>query len=169
MRKLVFLLFAAMLSSAAMADGSPKVYEKVILTLVDGRVFDIEIDSESFIYSYTQGGEGEALVQYVEVSGKSEMYLFERSELLSIKFVEAATTGVAEVVGVDESNPMRYIGGELVFHSSLNGGTLYVYDAAGKLLVTEAVNADKKISLAGYAKGTYLAKVNDCKIKVVVR
>lgn len=169
MRKLVFLLFAAMLSSAAMADGSPKVYEKVILTLVDGRVFDIEIDSESFIYSYTQGGEGEVLVQYVEVSGKSEMYLFERSELLSIKFVEAATTGVAEVVGVDESNPMRYIGGELVFHSSLNGGTLYVYDAAGKLLVTEAVNADKKISLAGYAKGTYLAKVNDCKIKVVVR
>lgn len=169
MRKLVFLLFAAMLSSAAMADGSPKVYEKVILTLVDGRVFDIEIDSESFIYSYTQGGEGEVLVQYVEVSGKSEMYLFERSELLSIKFVEAATTGVAEVVGVDESNPMRYIGGELVFHSCLNGGTLYVYDAAGKLLVTEAVNADKKISLAGYAKGTYLAKVNDCKIKVVVR
>lgn len=169
MRKLVILLFAAMLSLAAMAEGGPKVYEKVVLTLTDGRVFDIDIDSESFIYSYTQSGEDGKLVQYVEVSGKSEMYLFERSELLSIKFVEAATTGVAEVVGVDESNPMRYIDGELVFHGSLNGGTLYVYDAAGKLLMTEAVNADKRISLASYAKGTYLAKVNDYKIKVVVR
>lgn len=169
MRKLVFLLFAVMLSSAAMADGGPKVYEKVVLTLTDGRVFDIDIDSESFIYSYTQSGEDGKLVQYVEVSGKSEMYLFERGELLSIKFVEAATTDVAAVVGVDESNPMRYIDGELVFHSSLNGGTLYLYDAAGKLLMTVSVNAGKSIPLANLAKGTYLAKVNDCKIKVVVR
>ena len=109
MRKLVFLLFAVMLSSAAMADGGPKVYEKVVLTLTDGRVFDIDIDSESFIYSYTQSDEDGKLVQYVEVSGKSEMYLFERGELQSIKFVEAATTDVATVAGVDESNPMRYI------------------------------------------------------------
>ena len=169
MRKLVFLLFAVMLSSAAMADGGPKVYEKVVLTLTDGRVFDIDIDSESFIYSYTQSGEDGKLVQYVEVSGKSEMYLFERSELQSIKFVEAATTDVATVSGVDESNPMRYIDGELVFHSSLNGGTLYLYDAAGKLLMTGSVNAGKNIPLANLAKGTYLAQVNDCKIKVVVR
>lgn len=169
MRNLVFLLFAVMLSSAAMADGEPKVYEKVMLTLTDGRVFDIDIDSESFIYSYTQSGEDGKLVQYVEVSGKSEMYLFERSELLSIKFVEAATTDVATVVGVDVANPMRYINGELVFHSSLNGGTLYLYDAAGKLLMTRSVNADKNIPLVNLAKGTYLAKVNDCKIKVVVR
>ena len=169
MRKLVFLLFAVMLSSAAMADGGPKVYEKVVLTLTDGRVFDIDIDSESFIYSYTQSGEEGKLVQYVEVSGKSEMYLFERSELQSIKFVEAATTDVPAVAGVDESNPMRYIDGELVFHSSLNGSTLYLYDAAGKLLMTGSVNVGKNIPLANLAKGTYLAKVNDCKIKVVVR
>lgn len=169
MRKLVFLLFAVMLSSAAMADGGPKVYEKVVLTLTDGRVFDIDIDSESFIYSYTQSGEDGKLVQYVEVSGKSEMYLFERSELQSIKFVEATITDVPAVAGVDESNPMRYIDGELVFHSSLNGSTLYLYDAAGKLLMTGSVNAGKSIPLANLAKGTYLAKVNDCKIKVVVR
>ena len=169
MRKLVFLLFAVMLSSAAMADGGPKVYEKVVLTLTDGRVFDIDIDSESFVYSYTQSGEDGKLVQYVEVSGKSEMYLFERSELQSIKFVEAATTDVPAVAGVDESNPMRYIDGELVFHSSLNGSTLYLYDAAGKLLMTGSVNAGKNIPLVNLAKGTYLAKVNDCKIKVVVR
>ena len=169
MRKLVFLLFAVMLSSAAMADGGPKVYEKVVLILTDGRVFDIDIDSESFIYSYTQSGEDGKLVQYVEVSGKSEMYLFERSELQSIKFVEATITDVPAVAGVDESNPMRYIDGELVFHSSLNGSTLYLYDAAGKLLMTGSVNAGKSIPLANLAKGTYLAQVNDCKIKVVVR
>lgn len=169
MRKLLFLLFAVALSSAAMADGGPKVYDKVLLTLVDGRVFDIEIDSESFVYSYTQSGEDGALIQYVEVSGKSEMYLFERSELLSIKFIEAGNTGIDDVAGVDESNPMRYINGELVFHSSLSGGTLYLYDAAGKQLMTRVVNAGKNISLANLAKGTYLAQVNDCKIKVVVR
>ena len=169
MRKLLFLLFAAMLSSAAMAEGGPKVYEKVVLTLTDGRVFDIDIDSESFIYSYTQSGEDGKLVQYVEVSGKIEMYLFERNELLSLKFVEAATTDVPSVVGVDESNPMRYIDGELVFHSSLDGGTLHLYDAAGKLLMTGIVDARKNIPLANLPKGTYLAKVNDCKIKVVVR
>lgn len=169
MRKLVFLLFAVMLSSAAMADGGPKVYEKVVLTLTDGRVFDIDIDSESFIYSYTQSGEDGKLVQYVEVSGKSEMYLFERSELQSIKFVEAAATDVPAVVVVDELNPMRYINGELVFHSSLSGKTLYVYDATGKQLMTRMVNAGKNISLANLAKGTYLAQVDDCKIKVVVR
>ena len=169
MRKLVFLLFAAMLSSAVMADGGPKVYEKVVLTLTDGRVFDIDIDSESFIYSYTQSGEDGKMVQYVEVSGKSEMYLFERSELLSIKFAEAATTDVPAVVVVDELNPMRYINGELVFHSSLSGKTLYVYDATGKQLMTRMVNAGKNISLANLAKGTYLAQVDDCKIKVVVR
>lgn len=169
MRKVLFLLFAVLLSSAAMADGGPKVYEKVVLTLTDGRVFDIDIDSESFVYSYTQSGEGGALIQYVEVSGKSEMYLFERSELLSIKFIEAGNTGIDDVAGVDESNPMRYINGELVFHSSLSGGTLYLYDAAGKQLMTRVVNAGKNISLANLAKGTYLAQVNDCKIKVVVR
>ncbi len=169
MRKVLFLLFAVLLSSAAMADGGPKVYEKVVLTLTDGRVFDIDIDSESFVYSYTQSGEDGALIQYVEVSGKSEMYLFERSELLSIKFIEAGNTGIDDVAGVDESNPMRYINGELVFHSSLSGGTLYLYDAAGKQLMTRVVNAGKNISLANLAKGTYLAQVNDCKIKVVVR
>ena len=166
---MLFLLFAVLFSSAAMADGGPKVYEKVVLTLTDGRVFDIDIDSESFVYSYTQSGEDGALIQYVEVSGKSEMYLFERSELLSIKFIEAGNTGIDDVAGVDESNPMRYINGELVFHSSLSGGTLYLYDAAGKQLMTRVVNAGKNISLANLAKGTYLAQVNDCKIKVVVR
>ena len=169
MRKVLFLLFAVLLSSAAMADGGPKVYEKVVLTLTDGRVFDIDIDSESFVYSYTQSGEDGALIQYVEVSGKSEMYLFERSELLSIKFIEAGNTGIDDVAGVDESNPMRYINGELVFHSSLSGKTLYVYDATGKQLMTRMVNAGKNIPLANLAKGTYLAQVNDCKIKVVVR
>ena len=169
MRKMLFLLLTIMFASTAMADGEPKVYDKVVLTLADGRVFDIDIDSDSFIYSYTQGVEGDSLVQYVEVSGTNEMYLFERSELLSIRFVEAATTDVADVIEVDESNPMRYIDGELVFHSSLSGETLYLYDAAGKLLMTGTVNADNNITLAGYEKGTYLAKVNDCKIKVVVR
>lgn len=169
MKKLVILLLAILFTAPAMADGEPKVYEKVVLALTDGRVFDIDIDSESFIYSYTQSGEDGKLVQYVEVSGKSEMYLFERSELQSIKFVEATTTDVATVVVVDESNPMRYINGELVFHSSLDGSTLYLYDAAGKLLMTGSVNAGKSIPLANLAKGTYLAKVNDCKIKVVVR
>ena len=169
MRKLFFLLFAVMIVSTAMADGKIRQYDKVVLALVDGRVFDIDIDSESFIYSYTQSGEDGKLVQYVEVSGKSEMYLFERNELLSIKFVEAATTDVPSVVGVDESNPMRYIDGELVFHSSLDGGTLHLYDAAGKLLMTGIVDARKNIPLANLPKGTYLANVNDCKIKVVVR
>ena len=66
MRKLFFLLFAVMIVSTAMADGKIRQYDKVVLALVDGRVFDIDIDSESFIYSYTQSGEDGKLVQYVE-------------------------------------------------------------------------------------------------------
>ena len=54
MRKIVFLLFAMVFASAALADEKPKQYDMVIVTLLDGRVFDIEIDADSYIYSYTK-------------------------------------------------------------------------------------------------------------------
>lgn len=168
MRKLLFLLFALFVATTAVADDKKKLYDKAVLTLVDGRVFDIDIDTDSYIYSYIKGA-GEFMVQYIEVSGKSEVYLFERSELMSMKFVESKSTDIDDAPVVDQCNPMRYIDNELVFHSILNGETLYVYDMAGKSVMTAVVDSEKNISLAALAKGRYLVKVKDCEIKVLVR
>ena len=168
MRKIVFLLFAMVFASAALADENPKQYDMVIVTLLDGRVFDIEIDADSYIYSYTKEVDGVA-VQYVEISGVAEDCLFERDEIRSMKFAEAVLTGIDNVTEVTEQNPMRFIDGELVFHGSLHGQTLYVYDAAGKQVLMAAVNAAANLSLDILPKGTYLAKVKECKLKVVVR
>lgn len=168
MRKIVFLFFAMVFASAALADENPKQYDMVIVTLLDGRVFDIEIDADSYIYSYTKEVDGVA-VQYVEISGVAEDCLFERGEISSMKFAEAVLTGIDNVTEVTEQNPMRFIDGELVFHDSLHGQTLYVYDAAGKQVLMAAVNAAANLSLDILPKGTYLVKVKDFKLKVVVR
>ena len=168
MKRFIFLLFAMHLAVAAMADGGLKQYSKVVLALVDGRVFDIDVDADSYIYSYTKG-EGAEAVQYVEVNGTREMYLFGRDELMSIKFVESATTAIDEVVITDEQNPMRYINGELVFHYTLNGENFYVYDAAGKLVFEGVALSDVKISLDKLVQGVYLVEVKNYKTKVMVR
>ena len=131
-------------------------------------MFDIEIDADSYIYSYTKEVDGVA-VQYVEISGVAEDCLFERGEIRSMKFAEAVLTGIDNVTEVTEQNPMRFIDGELVFHGSLHGQTLYVYDAAGKQVLMAAVNAAANLSLDILPKGTYLVKVKDFKLKVVVR
>lgn len=166
MKKFVFLLFAIMFASSVAADGAHKLYNKVVFVLQDGRVFDIEIDVDSYIYSYTKG-EDTALVQYVEVCGTREMYLFNRDELLSIKFIDSG--GVNFDVDVDEDNPMRYLNGELNFHKTLNGEKIDIYDSAGKLVFSTIVAPERNISLENFAQGTYLVKVKGYKTKVMVR
>lgn len=169
MKKLIFLLFAVMSASSAMADGTLKLYDKVVLVLQDGRVFDIEINADSYIYSYTKG-EDTALVQYVEVHGTREMYLFSRDELLSMKFIECGTAmSIDNDILVDECNPMRYVNGELVFHNTLHGEKIDIFDPAGKLVFSDIVTPERKISLEHFVQGAYLVKVKGYKTKVVVR
>ena len=168
MKRSVFLLFAVMLAAAAMADGGLKQYSKVVLTLLDGRIFDIDINADSYIYSYTKG-EDAAAVQYVEVHGTREMYLFGRDELLSIKFVDDVTTAIEDVFITDENNPMRYVNGELLFHHSLNGESIRVFDIAGKKVLDSVVLPGRKISLDKLVQGTYLVEVKGLKTKVMVR
>ncbi len=169
MKKFIFLLFAVMSASSAMADGTLKLYDKVVLVLQDGRVFDIEINADSYIYSYTKG-EDTALVQYVEVHGTREMYLFSRDELLSMKFIECGTAmSINNDILVDECNPMRYLNGELVFHNTLHGEKIDIFDPAGKLVFSDIVTPERKISLEHFVQGAYLVKVKGYKTKVVVR
>ena len=168
MKRCVFLLFAVMLTAAAVADGGLKQYSKVVLTLLDGRIFDIDINADSYIYSYTKG-EDAAAVQYVEVHGTKEMYLFGRDELLSIKFVSDATTAIEDVFITDENNPMRYVNGELLFHHSLNGESIRVFDVAGKKVLDSVVLPGIKVSLEKLVQGTYLVEVKGFKTKVMVR
>lgn len=168
MKRFVFLLFAVMLAAAAVADGGLKQYSKVVLTLLDGRIFDIDINADSYIYSYTKG-EDAAAVQYVEVHGTREMYLFGRDELLSIKFVGDATTAIEDVFITDENNPMRYVNGELLFHHSLNGESIRVFDVGGKKVLDSVVLPGRKISLEKLVQGTYLVEVKGFKTKVMVR
>ena len=168
MKKFVFLLFAIMFVSSVFADGTLKLYDKVVLVLEDGRVFDIEIDADSYIYSYTKG-EDNAMVQYVEVHGTREMYLFNRDELLSMKFIECGTATSVRGDVVDERNPMRYVNGELVFHDTLNGEKIDIYDSAGKLVFSGIVTSERKISLEHFVQGAYLVKVKGYKTKVMVR
>ena len=169
MKKFIFLLFAVMSASSAMADGTLKLYDKVVLVLQDGRVFDIEINADSYIYSYTKG-EDTALVQYVEVHGTREMYLFSRDELLSMKFIECGTAmSINNDILVDECNPMRYVNGELVFHNTLHGEKIDIFDPAGKLVFSNIVTPERKISLEHFVQGAYLVKVKGYKTKVVVR
>ncbi len=166
MKRSLFLLFSVMLATAAVADGGLKQYSKVVLTLLDGRIFDIDINADSYIYSYTKG-EDIGAVQYVEVHGTREMYLFGRDELLSIKFIDDAI--VNDDIVTDENNPMRYINGELLFHGSLSGESIQVYDVAGKKVLDSVVLPGRKISLDKFARGTYLVEVKGFKTKVMVR
>ena len=168
MKRSVFLLFAVMLAAAAVADGGLKQYSKVVLTLLDERIFDIDINADSYIYSYTKG-EDAAAVQYVEVHGTREMYLFGRDELLSIRFVGDATTAIDDVFITDENNPMRYGNGELLFHHSLNGESIRVFDVAGKKVLDSVVLPGRKVSLEKLVQGTYLVEVKGFKTKVMVR
>ena len=168
MKKIIILLFGLMLSTTVLADGKYKQYDKVILTLVDGRVFDIEIDADSYIYSYVEEKEGER-VQFVEVKGTHEEYIFERKEVASMKFAESVETAIEEHLIVDELNPMRYIDGVLTFHSSLNGEKMYLYDAVGREVLTATVHDKAVVIIKHLAKGTYVAKVKDINLKVVVR
>ena len=169
MKKFIFLLFVVMSASSAMADGTLKLYDKVVLVLQDGRVFDIETNADSYIYSYTKG-EDTALVQYVEVHGTREMYLFSRDELLSMKFIECGTAmSIDNDILVDECNPMRYVNGELVFHNTLHGEKIDIFDPAGKLVFSDIVTPERKISLEHFVQGAYLVKVKGYKTKVVVR
>lgn len=168
MRKLLLFLFGLILSTAAFADGKLKQYDKIIITLTDGRVFDIEIDAESYIYSFVEEREG-SNVQLIEVIGTREEYIFERGEVSSIKFIEAIDTKIDKVADVSENNPMRYFDGVLTFHSSLIGEKLYVYDVAGKIILTATINEGGIVSLAHLSAGTYVAKVKDINIKAIVR
>ncbi len=167
MRKLLFILFGLILSTSAFADGGLKQYDKIIITLIDGRVFDIEIDSESYIYSFVE--EDGDNVQLIEVIGTREEYIFERGEVRSMKFIEAIDTQIDEVADVSEKNPMRYFDGVLTFHRSLIGEKLYVYDVAGKIMLTATINEGGIVSLAHLSAGTYVAKVKDINIKAIVR
>ena len=69
----------------------------------------------------------------------------------------------------DENNPMRYINGELLFHGSLSGESIQVYDVAGKKVLDSVVLPGRKISLDKFARGTYLVEVKGFKTKVMVR
>ncbi|MBR6805889.1 MAG: T9SS type A sorting domain-containing protein [Bacteroidaceae bacterium] len=164
MKKFVFLLIGLFIYTAASADDKFKQYDCVQVLLTDGRIFDIEIDAESSIYSYTKDS-----VQYVEVIGKREEYIFERTEMRSVKFIEAVFTSIDNLPIVDDSNPLRYADGALMFHRSLNGATLYIFDAAGKQMLSAVVCSDSHVSLKHFAKGIYVAQVNGYRIKVVVR
>ena len=61
MKKLVILLLAILFTVPVMADGEKKQFDKVVIALVDGRVFDIEIDADSYIYSYTTEKDGQVM------------------------------------------------------------------------------------------------------------
>lgn len=168
MRKLLLFLFGFILSTSAFADGVLKQYDKIVITLTDGRVFDIEIDTESYIYSFVEEREG-STVQLIEVIGTREEYIFERSEVTSMKFIEAIDTRIDEVADVSENNPMRYFDGVLTFHRSLIGEKLYLYDVAGKIILTATINEGGIVPLSHLSAGTYVAKVKDINIKAVVR
>lgn len=168
MRKLLFILFGLTLCTSVFADGKLKQYDKIIITLIDGRVFDIEIDADSYVYSYVEDRNGNN-VQLIEVIGTREEYIFERGEMRSMKFIEAIDTSIDELADVSANNPMRYLDGILTFHRSLNGATLYVYDVAGKTILTATVKEGGIVSLAHLSAGTYVAKVKDINIKVIVR
>lgn len=167
MRKIVFLLFAMVFASVALADEKPKQYDMVIVTLLDGRVFDIEIDADSYIYSYTKEVD-EKLTQFVEVNGRSENYIFERSEMNSIRFVEALATAI-EITEEVLENPMRFVDGALVFSDEMLGERYNVYDPSGKLVLSGIVRNDTPVALDKLPKGVYLAEVKMYKLKVVVR
>ena len=168
MRKLILFLFGLTINITAFADGDLKQYDKIIITLIDGRVFDIEIDTESYIYSFVEERDGNS-VQLIEVIGTREEYVFERSEVNSMKFIEAIDTQIDNVADVSEKNPMRDFDGVLTFHRSLIGEKLYVYDVAGKIMLTATVNEGGIVSLAHLSAGRYVAKVKDINIKAVVR
>ena len=168
MKKLVILLLAILFTAPAMADGEQKQYDKVVVKLVDGRVYDVDIDKNSHIYSYTQEKDG-VLVQYVEVNGKSECYIFERNEMLSLRFHETVSTYIEEIKEQIASNPLRFIDGELLFGKEMNGKTYWVFDAAGKEIMSGVVKCDSPVSLEKLPTGFYLAEVDKYKLKVMVR
>jgi hypothetical protein len=167
MKKILVFILGLMLCSSVFADGL-KQYDKVIITLMDGRVFDIAIDAESYIYSFVEEKDGRN-VQFIEVIGTREEYLFERNEVKSMKFIEAVDTAIDNIEGVDENNPMRFIDGVLTFHNSLSGKQLFVYDTAGNTVLTAIVKEGGMVSLMHLSAGVYVAKVNDINLKVVIR
>ena len=168
MKKLVILLLAILFTAPAMADGEQKQYDKVVVKLVDGRVYDVDIDKNSHIYSYTQEKDG-VLVQYVEVNGKSECYIFERNEMLSLRFHETVSTYIEEIKEQIAANPLRFIDGELLFGKEMDGKTYWVFDAAGKEIMSGVVKCDSPVSLEKLPTGFYLAEVDKYKLKVMVR
>jgi outer membrane protein assembly factor BamB len=168
MKKLVILLLAILFTAPAMADGEQKQYDKVVVKLVDGRVYDVDIDKNSHIYSFTQEKDG-VLVQYVEVNGKSECYIFERNEMLSLRFHETVSTYIEEIKEQIAANPLRFIDGELLFGKEMDGKTYWVFDAAGKEIMSGVVKCDSPVSLEKLPTGFYLAEVDKYKLKVMVR
>ena len=168
MKKLVILLLAILFTAPAMADGEQKQYDKVVVKLVDGRVYDVDIDKNSHVYSYTQEKDG-VLVQYVEVNGKSECYIFERNEMLSLRFHETVSTYIEENKEQVAANPIRCIDGELLFGKEMDGKTYWVFDAAGKEIMSGVVKCDSPVSLEKLPTGFYLAEVDKYKLKVMVR
>lgn len=168
MKKLVILLLAILFTAPAMADGEQKQYDKVVVKLVDGRVYDVDIDKNSHIYSYTQEKDG-VLVQYVEVNGKSECYIFERNEMLSLRFHETVSTYIEEIKEQIAANPLRFIDGELLFGKEMDGKTYWVFDAAGKEIMSGVAKCDSPVSLEKLPTGFYLAEIDKYKLKVMVR
>ena len=79
------------------------------------------------------------------------------------------TTAIEDVFITDENNPMRYVNGELLFHHSLNGESIRVFDVAGKKVLDSVVLPGRKISLDKLVQGTYLVEVKGFKTKVMVR
>jgi hypothetical protein len=168
MKKLVILLLAILFTVPAMADGEQKQYDKVVLKLTDGRVYDIDIDKESYVYSYTKEVEG-VLVQFVEISGKNEIYLFERGELSSMRFVESISTYIKDLQEDIDNNPIRFVDGKLVFSDEMVGETYYLYDVAGKILFQGVVKSNLPVVLDKLPNGFYVAEVNRYKLKLMVQ
>ena len=169
MRTLLILLSALFIVTTATADNRMKQYDKVVITLTDGRVFDIEIDEASIIYSYVKEKDS-VLKQYVEVVGVSEVYIFERLEMLSVKFVEETDWKSEENVAVvNEMNPIRYINGELVMHNSLNGETLEIFDLSGIRISEAVVRGNANIPMHAFPAGKYIVTVKDLELKVIVQ
>ena len=105
----------------------------------------------------------------VEVNGKSECYIFERNEMLSLRFHETVSTYIEEIKEQIAANPLRFIDGELLFGKEMDGKTYWVFDAAGKEIMSDVVKCDSPVSLEKLPTGFYLAEVDKYKLKVMVR
>jgi hypothetical protein len=89
--------------------------------------------------------------------------------MLSLRFHETVSTYIEEIKEQVAANPLRFIDGELLFGKEMNGKTYWVFDAAGKEIMSGVVKCDSPVSLEKLPTGFYLAEVDKYKLKVMVR